>query len=107
MSERVLVACAVQNLVCLHTATFPGNTPCYRKLSYCRQTSEDGYQSDLCFVSQITLLWFDHDREFWVGACFGIKHRVDENINPIFGQCNVNIVQQNILQIASLIQHLN
>ena len=71
LNKLKVASCAALNLVCLHKATLPGNTPCYVTNDELELTVEQ-------------------------------NKAVYQKYQPIFGQSNISITEQNI---PSLTQH--
>ena len=87
------VTCAVLNLV-LFPHSYTSWEYTLLQQTYCRQTSEDGNQSDLCFVSHTTLLWFESVCNDELELTL---EQNKQNTNPYL----VGVIQQNILQMLS------
>ena len=91
------VACAVLNLV-LFPQSYTSWEYTLLQQTCCRQTSEGGNQSDLCFVSHSTLLWFESVCNVELELTL---EQNKQNTNPYL----VSVIQQSILQMSSLTQH--
>ena len=78
LNQFHIATCAALNLVCLHRATLPGNTPCYVTNNELELTVEQNKQ------------FIKHQPIFGQNKAIQPKHQ------PTFGHCTNSIIDQSI-----------